>query len=164
MEGSAASHVQDLHAAADPEDRELATVGGPDQRELDRVDSRLGRAELGVGLGAVGARLNVGATGQAHAVDPVEQRVDRVGPEQRHDHRNAAGALDRLGIQRGERHLELRRLALRPRAHVLGPSKLRGGDGDQGTSPHMDIYSAVSSGFLYPSGQRSAGAFGPKPG
>ncbi len=112
MQGAAARDVQQLHAAADPEDRKLAAVGGADQRHLERVDARLGRPELGVRLGAVGARLHVGTAGQAHAVDPVEQRRDRVRPQQRHDHRDAAGALDRLGILRGERDLEVRRLAL----------------------------------------------------
>ena len=93
-----------------------------------------------MGLGTVGVRLNVGAAGQAHAVDAVQQRVYRVGAERRHDHGDPAGALDRLGVQRGERDLELRRLALGPRTDVLGASKLRCGDRDQGTSVHMDIY------------------------
>ena len=74
VQGPAARDVQQLHAAADAEDRKLAAVGGANQRELDRVDPRLGRPELGVGLGAVCARLHVGAAGQAHAVDAVEQR------------------------------------------------------------------------------------------
>ena len=49
MQGAAARDVQQLHAAADAEDWELAAVGGADQRELDRVDPRLGRSDLGWG-------------------------------------------------------------------------------------------------------------------
>ena len=83
-------------------------------------------SELGMRLLAVDARLEVGAAGEADAVDPVEQRRDRVGAQQRHDHRDAAGALDRLRISRGQRHLELGRLALRPRDDILRPAELGG--------------------------------------
>ena len=140
VQGPAARNVQQLHAAADAEDRKLAAIGGAHQRELHRVDPRLGRAEVGMGLGAVCARLDVGPAGQAQAIDAVEQGADRVRAQRRHDHRDPAGALDRLGIQRGQRHLDLRRLAMGPRAYLIGAPKLRGRDGDQGTSPHMDIY------------------------
>ena len=55
---------------------------------------------LGVRLGAVEARIDVGATGQQQAVEAVEDLVgighpDRVGGE---DQRRPAGALDRVHV------------------------------------------------------------------
>jgi hypothetical protein len=124
MKRPAAGDVQDLHPAADPEDRQVSAIGRPDERQLDGIRAWLGGSELGMWLLAVDARLQVRPAGEAHAIDTVEQGRDRVGAQQRHDHRDAAGALDGLGIQRGERDLELRRLALGPGDDVLGASEL----------------------------------------
>src|SRR5436305_6972829 len=82
MERPAPRDVEELHAAADAEDRKAAPVGGLDQGELDGVHARLGRAELEMWLLAIGARLDIRTARQADAVDAVEQGGDRVGPQE----------------------------------------------------------------------------------
>ncbi len=130
MERAATGHVQHLHAAADAEDRQTASIRSADQGQLERVDPRLGRAELLVGAGAIGGGLDVGTAGQADAVHAVEERPDRLRAHRGNDHRDAAGSLDRLRIQGRQRELEPGRLALGRMAAVLGAAQLGGGERD----------------------------------
>ena len=53
VQGAAADDVERLGAAADRQDRHLAGVGAPRDRELEAVEVGLGRAQFGVRLGAV---------------------------------------------------------------------------------------------------------------
>ncbi len=57
--------------------------------------SDLHRAGAGVTALAVGARIEVRATGHAQPVEPIQQRLDELGRERRHDHREGARRLQR---------------------------------------------------------------------
>ena len=59
---AAAPHVEDLQAAADAEHGDALVDGEVDEPELDPVTARLGRVQLGIGLGAVQAGLDIRAT------------------------------------------------------------------------------------------------------
>ena len=73
------------------------------------VECRLGRAQLRVArAGAVGVGIEVGAAGEADAVEAVDERGDRLGRQRREHDGQAAGALDRLQVGDAERHLGVR--------------------------------------------------------
>ena len=74
----AARDVQRLEPAADGEDRDPARIGAPRDLQLEEVQLGLHRAELRVAALVVGARVEIGATGQADAGQAVEQGLDRL--------------------------------------------------------------------------------------
>ena len=63
-ERAAAGDVHDLHAAADAEERQVALERARGQRELEGVPLGHGAGRLGMRLGAVGGRVQVGPAGQ----------------------------------------------------------------------------------------------------
>ena len=111
VQRAAARDVERLGAAADAEQRQPGGVGGAGELELEAVERGLGRAEQLVRAGAVGDGVEVGAAGQADAVEAVEQRLQPVLQRGQHD-RHPAGQLDRAHVGQAERHLMLRRLAV----------------------------------------------------
>ena len=127
----AADDVERLHPAADGEDRHLPRVGPPRDGELEAVEVGLDRPELGMGPRAVGLRVEVGAAGEAHAVEAVEQWLDRLESEWRNDEREGAGRLDGAQVGEPECHLEARWIAAGSRIDALGAPDLGGGDADQ---------------------------------
>ena len=74
----AARDVERLRAAADAEHRQAGGVGGAGDGELEGVVLGVGRAELAVALqSAVGDGVEVGAAGQADAVEARDERRAR---------------------------------------------------------------------------------------
>ena len=112
VQGAPARDVQQLRAAAHAEDRHRARIGRARERELGGVQRGLDRAERGVRLRAVERRVDVRAAGQADAVHAVQQRLDRVRAQRRHDHGQAARALEGLEVTHPEGHLAARRVRL----------------------------------------------------
>ena len=130
LERAAERHVQHLHPAADPEQRDVAL-----ERPVGQRRARSGRARArcprspACGPGAVGARIHVGAAGQHQPVDQVERLVGllRGGVVGRQQHAKPAGGLH--GVRVGAR----REVA----EHLPGPpaDDLRGAaDADYGTA------------------------------
>ena len=131
VQRAAAGDVEDLHAAADREDRQPVGVGGACQRQLELVKVCLDRAGALVAALAVGLGIQVGPAGQADAVDPGQQRLSQLGRQRRRHDRDCARGLERLQVAQPERHLALRRLALRGRLDRVRLAHLGGGDSDQ---------------------------------
>ncbi len=105
--------VEELQPPADREHRQAALVRGARERELERIERPLGRAELCTLLAAVRGGVEVGATREAHAVHPFQQRFERCRRcRRRHDHRHAPGELDRPRVAHPERQLALAGIAL----------------------------------------------------
>ena len=75
VERAAAGDVEHLHPAADAEQRHVALERAPRQRELEAVALGPGALRLGVRLGAVAGRVDVGAAGEDQPVEQVEQPV-----------------------------------------------------------------------------------------
>ena len=120
VQGAAADDVERLGAAADRQDRHLARVGAAGDAP---ARSGRGRARSGpVGVAARRRRcgVEVGAAGEADAVEAVEQRLDRLLVQRRHHHRQGARRLEPAQVGQAERHLVARRLALRGRLDALG--------------------------------------------
>ena len=112
----AAGDVERLRAAADREDRQAALQAHADEAQLERVQARLGRAELDVAVGrAVGGRVEVRAAGETEAVEAVEQRTEVVGAGRRQHHGDRAGGVERAQIGHPQRHLGVRGLAVTAR-------------------------------------------------
>ena len=97
---------------------------GRDERELEDVDLLLGRPELLVRFGAVDRWVQVGAAGQHEPVEAGQQRANGVGLQRRHDHRYAAGALDRGRVREVQGEFDLSGLALREVLNALGSAQL----------------------------------------
>ncbi len=87
MQGAAPGDVEHLGAAADAEDGQATGVGLPAEGELEGVDLAVGGTELGVGVGAVGDGIEVGAAREQQAREVIEQGVDAVGRERGERHR-----------------------------------------------------------------------------
>ena len=83
VERAAERDVEQLHPAADPEQRHVALQRPPRQRELEGVALGPGALRLRVRLGAVAGRVDVGAAGQEQRVDAVEQHVGVARPRPR---------------------------------------------------------------------------------
>ena len=96
-EVAAARDVQHLEAAADREHRHVARERGLEQRELAAVALGVRSVRLRMRLGAVLLRIEVVAAGEEQAVERVERLLDAV-LARRHEHRAAAGALDRAHV------------------------------------------------------------------
>ena len=124
VERATAGDVERLGTAADAEDRDPAAVGLARQRDLERVEGRLGRPEHRVTAGAVGARVEIGPAGEQQAGEVAQQRRDRRSAQRREHDRDPAGPLDRLEVLQAERHLRLTRLALGAQGDVLRSAQL----------------------------------------
>ena len=96
VEGAAAGDVEDLHPAADPEQRHLALDRALRQRQFEAVALGPGALRLRVRLGPVAGRVDVGAAGEDQGVEPVEDPVGigLGGGVGRQQDRGPAGALD----------------------------------------------------------------------
>jgi hypothetical protein len=93
--------VQQLHAAADPEHRQVAFQRAQRQRDLRAVAVGPGVGGLGMALDAVGARVDVRAAGEHQAVEAVEHVVGVLfdpGVGRQHQ-RDGAGALQRVHVR-----------------------------------------------------------------
>jgi hypothetical protein len=100
VQRAAARDVHDLHAAADPEHRQVALQRAAHERDLEAVALGDDADRLGMVLGAVGARVDVDPAGEHEAVEPVEDLVGivderRIGREQQ---RHRAGAMDGIDV------------------------------------------------------------------
>ena len=79
VQRAAAGDVEHLGAAADRQHRERRAPRRAGERELEAVELGLRGAELGVLVGPVGGRVQVGAAREAETVETVEQGVDAAG-------------------------------------------------------------------------------------
>ena len=126
--------------------RQIARIGRPalqgelDQAQLEGVEAGLGRPELDVAVrGAVGRGVEVGAAGEADAVEAVQQRREVVGAGRRQHHRDRAGRVERAQIGHPQRHLRVRGLAVATGRRQPRGAHLRGGDANEGAhSPIID--------------------------
>jgi len=89
VETAAEMDVEDLHAAADAQERQATIDGGADQRELGGVAEVADVAGLGVGGLAVAGRVDVAAAGDDQPVEHVHKGRRRTG--RRQDDRLPAG-------------------------------------------------------------------------
>ena len=98
--------VDQLHPAADPEERHVALQGPPGQRDLERVALGHRMDDLGMARRAVRGRVDVGAAREDQGVEEVEDLVGVVDEHvvHRQDQRHATGAVD--GVDVGARQQE----------------------------------------------------------
>ncbi len=68
--------VQHLCSPADAEDRHPAAVRVPAQRDLEDVHVVIDRPELGMWLGSVAGRIQIGSARQQQPGQLVQQRID----------------------------------------------------------------------------------------
>jgi hypothetical protein len=98
VEATALSHVHELHAAADAQDRQPARPCGAVERELEHVALRFDVLELSVRLLAVVSGVDVAAAREEHAANPVQVAFGQLG-SQVADHKGQATRLHhRLGV------------------------------------------------------------------
>ena len=124
-------HVEHLHAAADAEHGHPQPDGGARQLELEAVELRLGRAQLGVRQRAVGGWMEVGAPGEHDGVEVPQQGADRVGRHRGEDDGHATGRANRVQVALTQRELGAGRLALGHELAVPGRAHLGGRDADE---------------------------------
>ena len=91
-ESAPEGHVQDLHAAADAEERQVALHGRSDHGDLESVPLGVGALRRRIALGAVGRGVHVGAADRQQAVEPLEDRGGMSGIDGQ-DHRQRPGGL-----------------------------------------------------------------------
>jgi hypothetical protein len=99
-EVSAAGDVEELEAAADRERRQVARERRLQERQLARVAACVRDVRLGVCLGAIVRRVDVGAAGEHDPVERVERLLD-VLLRRRDDQCAAARPLDRVDVGEG---------------------------------------------------------------
>ncbi len=75
VERPAAGDVEDLHPAADAEQRDATLQRASRQRDLEAVAVRIGPDGLRMRLGAVALGIDVGAASQDQRVDAIEELV-----------------------------------------------------------------------------------------
>ena len=155
VQRASAGDVERLCAAADAEDRQPELQRLADDRVLERVEARLGRAELDVRPLVVGGRSEVGPTGKQQPVQPAEQRGNRGRCERGHHDRHAARGLDRARVRDPECHLSVRRLAVAAQCRELAGAELRSRDTDEWLHGLKDRRGEVKPISTF--GQRSAG-------
>ena len=100
-EVSSARDIQQLEPAADREGRHVALERGGEERELAGIAARLRRVGLGMGIGAVAGRVDVGPAREDDRVERVERLLD-VLLGGRDDDGSPPGALHRVDVR--ERH------------------------------------------------------------
>jgi hypothetical protein len=102
-ERPATRDVQQLHTAADGEQGEVSRERAVGQGELEAITLRHGLTDLGMRPGAVGGRIDVGASGEDQRVQPTEQLVGRLGGGviRRQEDREPAGILHRAHVGPG---------------------------------------------------------------
>ena len=139
IERPAAGDVEDLHPAADAEQRDPALERASRQRDLEVVTVGIGPDRLRMRLRAVALGVDVGAASQHQRVETVEQLAGLLGRaavgRQHRDH--PARAVDRPGVGERQQH---GRLVL-PDAEV-GPLD-RGADSDQGARHAWNLATAT---------------------
>ena len=132
-ERAAAGDAEQLQTAADGEDRHAAVERLAGDRQLDRVEPGPRRAELRVGLLAVGGRMDVRAAGEQQA-DAQSSSGSIVAPASGGTiDRHAAGLLDGLRVLQGQRDLAVGPLAVLGARDRRLLAQLRGRTRDQGT-------------------------------
>ena len=83
VQGTPAGHVENLHAATDGENGELAGIGRAHELEFEGIQLRLGGADPVVSLRSVALRVDVGAARQAHTVGMCQHRGQARGRHRR---------------------------------------------------------------------------------
>jgi hypothetical protein len=91
VQGAAAGHVDQLHPAADTEDRQPVSQRGREQLQLRLVALGVDAAGPGVRLGAVAGRVDVAAAGEDQPVQAAQ------GPRDAGHRRQQHGDTARLG-------------------------------------------------------------------
>jgi hypothetical protein len=132
VERAAVHHVQELHPAADRQQRQPARLGLAHDRGLEAVHLRPGRPELGVRLGAVHRRVDVGPARDHDAVEARDQLRHHLAGLRRHHHRHAAGAGHGPHVVEVQDHLLAPRLGMGELLVAHGSAHLRGGQSDEG--------------------------------
>src|SRR5215213_812969 len=90
-QGTAEADIDELDAAANAQDRQGPLARRGEEPELEQVPLAARRIQMRRGLGAIQPGVDVLATGQHHAVDPIERALDECGVEQgRQNDGNAA--------------------------------------------------------------------------
>jgi len=97
-ERAAPGHVEDVHAAADREERQLRVDGRADERHLEPVPAAVRLVRFLVRDGVVQRGVDVGAAGEHDAVEAFSQPVHAVGRDRGENDRRSAGAFDGPGI------------------------------------------------------------------
>ena len=112
-EVTAPHDVEELEAAADGQDRNVALEGGLQERHLGAIATRLRLVRLRVRLCAVRIRPDVGTAGEDDPVEDVEDVVDVV-VRRRDQNGPAACSLDRGHVvERDERRRQVPRAPAR---------------------------------------------------
>ena len=135
VERPAAGDVEDLHPAADAEQRDASLQRASRQRDLESVAVRIGPDGLGVRLGAVALGIDVGAASQNQRIKAIEELIGVLGRAavgwQHRDH--PAGPVYRPRVGEGQEH----------RGLVLPDAEMRLLDGcadsDQGTRHERNL-------------------------
>src|SRR5215211_4592940 len=96
-EVASARDVEDLTATADGEHRHVALEGGFEESKLGAIAFGPDSIGLGMLLGAVQLRVEVGAAREEEPVERVESLLDGL-LARRHEQRPPAGALDRMHV------------------------------------------------------------------
>ena len=97
-ERAAPGHVEDMHTAADRQERQLRVGGRADERHLEPVPPAVGRVRLLVRGGIVQGGVDVGAAGEHDAVEALRQPGHAVGRDRGEDDRRSAGAFHGAGV------------------------------------------------------------------
>ena len=99
-QAAAEGDVDQLHAAADPQQRQVARQGAAREGHLEPVALGHGVDGLGVTLGVVDGGVDVGAADEHQAVDQVEDLVGPLGQRRvgRQQDGEAAGAVGRVDV------------------------------------------------------------------
>jgi hypothetical protein len=93
-QGSAAGHVQDVHAAADRQKRKIGVDGRPRQDQLEPVPPVVGHIGLLVRRLVVQRGVDIAPAGQQQAVEPGNQHGYRTRGDGRQYHRGPSRTLD----------------------------------------------------------------------
>ena len=124
--------------------RQIARIGRPRCRaSLTRLSSKASRlGSVGPSStwrsgGAVGGRVEVGAAGEADAVEAVQQRREVVGAGRRQHHGDRAARVERAQVGHPQRHLRVRGLAVATGRREPRGAHLRGGDANEGAHPEI---------------------------
>jgi hypothetical protein len=102
------------------------------------------------GCSSVGLGVEIGAAGQADAVEPLEEGGNALQPDRRQYDGQAPGRVDGPQVGHAERHLGVRRLAVTAQRAELAAPNLRRGDADEGT--HVHVYRQFAANIAWPAG------------
>ena len=132
VEGAAAGDVEDLHPAADAEQRHVALDRAARQGQLEAVAFGPDAPGLGVRLGPVARRVDIGAAGEDQRVEQVEHPVGL----------GLGGGVGRQQDRGPTRTLDRGRVGARRQLHRLLPHSPAGAlerraDPDRRARPHQ---------------------------